>query len=329
MRPVKYTLVGRRGRAYECGSCHNYQGEKRDVQSHFYNNHVKPEDIPFRCKLCNFKCTTEKELKNHVEWYKDHQMLAKRRKQDGLEYSEVDILVKSKTPYIPQVERDLIRLDISTSEKLWESRSRKPKAVDKRVVSVTETSLTKTDPLKLTPEPLLPLHTSNEPMPTLPDITFENGDETINLIDQILGEYEQETLDFTSFERDEPHQATTITTTVPTVPEPTAPDDTSIPVTNISTSTQTMDNNNNSTSHNNYVTQEQFNRFSDLMLQQISTTNALISSLLKQMEDSNRHLWYINNQHHHKYNKDRTEEFKDKTRQTSQRDRSPIRRRSH
>lgn len=63
MRPVKYPLVGRRGRAYECGSCHNYQGEKRDVQSHFYNNHVKPEDIPFRCKLCNFKCTTEKELK--------------------------------------------------------------------------------------------------------------------------------------------------------------------------------------------------------------------------------------------------------------------------
>lgn len=54
MRPVKYPVVGRRGRAYECGSCHNYQGEKRDVQSHFYNNHVKPEDIPFRCKLCNY-----------------------------------------------------------------------------------------------------------------------------------------------------------------------------------------------------------------------------------------------------------------------------------
>ncbi|KAJ8308315.1 hypothetical protein KUTeg_013189 [Tegillarca granosa] len=52
MRPVKYTLVGRRGRAYECGSCHNYQGEKRDVQSHFYNNHVKPEDIPFRFIDC-------------------------------------------------------------------------------------------------------------------------------------------------------------------------------------------------------------------------------------------------------------------------------------
>ncbi|KAJ8300060.1 hypothetical protein KUTeg_021579 [Tegillarca granosa] len=66
MRPVKYPLVGRRDRANECGSCHNYQGEKRDVQSHFYNNNVKPEDIPYRCGLCNFKCTTEKELKQNM-----------------------------------------------------------------------------------------------------------------------------------------------------------------------------------------------------------------------------------------------------------------------
>ena len=76
--------VKKRGRAYQCLACYQrlgrtYINEKLKVEDHIYRDHVRPNEVPFYCRLCTFHCQRLDQLMNHVKNYGPHQDQVRRR----------------------------------------------------------------------------------------------------------------------------------------------------------------------------------------------------------------------------------------------------------
>lgn len=76
----------RRGRAYQCLLCDQYQGEKRHVIPHIYKYHTPLDSVPFYCSLCHFIATEKKKLVDHVTHYAKHAEAAKGLADNGRSY---------------------------------------------------------------------------------------------------------------------------------------------------------------------------------------------------------------------------------------------------
>ena len=42
------------------------------MESHVYKTHIPLERLPFYCKLCIFRCTTQEDLERHVQNFGPH-----------------------------------------------------------------------------------------------------------------------------------------------------------------------------------------------------------------------------------------------------------------
>ena len=89
-----------RGRASHCNTCLVDEGkmvilEKVRMEAHIYKKHVAPSRVPFRCTLCQFRCTDKETLHYHVKHYAPH---AKATKGTECGIRE-DCLKESACPY--------------------------------------------------------------------------------------------------------------------------------------------------------------------------------------------------------------------------------------
>ena len=112
--------VKKRGRAYQCLACYQrlgrtYINEKLKVEDHIYRDHVRPDEVPFYCRLCTFHCQRLDQLMNHVKNYGPHQDQVRRRSipDEGRAF-----LVQSKSPYVIGA-RDYVRLEVEESIQHW------------------------------------------------------------------------------------------------------------------------------------------------------------------------------------------------------------------
>ena len=64
------------GRAYQCRHClrsgKEYIQEKQRVEDHIRKTHLAPDQLPFYCTLCLFRCTRRDDLLKHVNHYRCH-----------------------------------------------------------------------------------------------------------------------------------------------------------------------------------------------------------------------------------------------------------------
>ena len=114
--PVLREKVKKQGRAYQCLACYQrlgktYINEKLKVEDHIYRDHVRPDEVPFHCRLCTFHCQRLDKLMNHVKNHGPHQDQVRRRciPDEGRAF-----LVRSKNPYVIGLQ-DYVRLEVQKS----------------------------------------------------------------------------------------------------------------------------------------------------------------------------------------------------------------------
>lgn len=94
---VLLRLAKHKGRAYVCTQCTEkpFADTKGKFETHHMKFHARPTDLPFWCSLCNFRCTEDKQLTEHIFVYGPHRQEARKRKVlDSSPY-----LHESKQPY--------------------------------------------------------------------------------------------------------------------------------------------------------------------------------------------------------------------------------------
>ena len=107
------------------------------MEDHIYKNHVRPDEVPFYCRLCLFKCTKWEQLLNHMTNYAPHVDLVKKR---GYTDQGQSFLTKSNSPYqLGPV--DYIRLESEDSIRHWLKVIRGDKNVTQDVSSPDVTAL--------------------------------------------------------------------------------------------------------------------------------------------------------------------------------------------
>lgn len=109
----------RRGRAYQCLLCDQYQGEKRHVFPHIYKYHIPLDSAPFYCSLCHFIATEKKKLVDHVTHYAKHTDAAKDLADNGTSY-----LHENKDPILLVEGNHFAKMGRKESHDLWASRIR-------------------------------------------------------------------------------------------------------------------------------------------------------------------------------------------------------------
>ena len=65
------TKAKHRERAYQCLPCFHKEGRtttdvKGRIEEHILKNHVKPDEVPFYCRLCMFCCTSWTQLEQLI-----------------------------------------------------------------------------------------------------------------------------------------------------------------------------------------------------------------------------------------------------------------------
>ena len=113
----------KRGRAYICGSC-EYINERKRVVNHVYREHIAFHQAPYFCTLCQFRCTTRRELNNHLVGYKAHLKAMREVVKAGSIRPESDYLIESSAPYI-LTDKDLAVLDSGMTQLVWQQRAKK------------------------------------------------------------------------------------------------------------------------------------------------------------------------------------------------------------
>ena len=92
----------RRGRAYQCMTCHYREGRrvvdiKCRIEEHILKMHVALENVPYYCCLCLFKGQRKEQLLQHFKTCKRHRDMAEKR---GIEQGVNEtLIVQSSTPH--------------------------------------------------------------------------------------------------------------------------------------------------------------------------------------------------------------------------------------
>lgn len=97
-----------KARAYRCSQCTQVNVKHR-MEAHYYKHHVSLVRSPFYCSLCLFRCSTQKQLDDHVEKYKPHVDRAKGKKESRA------CLRKAENPYYIS-SSDIIKLSADETE---------------------------------------------------------------------------------------------------------------------------------------------------------------------------------------------------------------------
>ena len=92
----------KKGRAYLCLRClHRANKEYIDVkyrmEAHIIRDHLRRDEVPFYCSLCQFRCTKEEELREHVVRYRRHRMVAVTSQVDP---DDITCLKRNPEPYV-------------------------------------------------------------------------------------------------------------------------------------------------------------------------------------------------------------------------------------
>ena len=85
-------LAKKKGRVYLCLKCLHKTGKERvDVkyrmEAHIIKDHLRRDEVPYYCSLCQFRCTKFKDLNDHLMRYKRHSVIAVQSKVDPMDTS--------------------------------------------------------------------------------------------------------------------------------------------------------------------------------------------------------------------------------------------------
>jgi hypothetical protein len=113
--------VNDRGRVYECLKCPRFKGEKRKAESHFYKIHLAPDELPWYCSLCNFRCESERDMKRHPIHYPDHKRRVDKakRKNPGVEWDDTQFFLRNSNPKVVVIGTDLRLWSKEDSDRFW------------------------------------------------------------------------------------------------------------------------------------------------------------------------------------------------------------------
>lgn len=119
-----------RGRVYRCQCCPNhdrYEGEKAQLEAHFYKKHVSLDQVPFYCNICKIVSTRQSDLEKHIvgNSFPTHKATVDNMRVLGQEVNEHDSLLMNIQHYSLVPDVDYIRLSSEESERIFSSRSRK------------------------------------------------------------------------------------------------------------------------------------------------------------------------------------------------------------
>jgi hypothetical protein len=83
---------------------------------------MKPEEVPFYCRLCQYNSRTERDLNRHVKGYRPHKMAVDQLAKEGKPIPEVaDYLVRNDHPLV--IDGTLMqRLSEADSKRVWSAR---------------------------------------------------------------------------------------------------------------------------------------------------------------------------------------------------------------
>lgn len=119
-----------RGRVYRCLRCPShdvYEGEKAQLESHFYKKHVPLDQVPFYCNICKFVSTRQTDLEKHIvgNSFPTHKATVENMKALGQEVNEAESLLMNIQFYQLVPDIDYMRLSQVESDRIFSSRSRK------------------------------------------------------------------------------------------------------------------------------------------------------------------------------------------------------------
>lgn len=180
--------VLRRGRAYQCLLCDQYQGEKRHVIPHIYKYHIPLDSVPFYCSLCHFIATEKKKLVDHVTHYAKHAEAAKGLADNGRSY-----LHENKDPILLVEGNHFAKMGRKESHDLWASRLRRttvvPDLASPPINTTPSYPVLDVEPAKdvlNTPEPVLATESIGAAaIPIIDD--FLSCEPNLDFLDKILG----------------------------------------------------------------------------------------------------------------------------------------------
>ena len=98
-----------------------YVEAKYRVYNHFLKNHIGLDDVPFNCKLCQFRCFRKEELDNHVTGFPRHRFLLQEKEIT----TTADMLVINEEPYLV-TGQDIVQLSELETQQHWRSGSKTP-----------------------------------------------------------------------------------------------------------------------------------------------------------------------------------------------------------
>ena len=111
--------AARRGRGFQCVRCLKkgveYINIKSRVEDHICKTHLAPDQLPYNCTLCLFRCTKKEDLQRHLTHYRGHIARLQDNKGNRMPDSP-DFLIENPNPYILGSDSDYIKLSKSDSQ---------------------------------------------------------------------------------------------------------------------------------------------------------------------------------------------------------------------
>ena len=128
-------MARRKGRAHLCLRCYHKTGkeyidQKYRVEAHVLRDHLRRDEVPFYCSLCQFRCVKKEELDDHLRRYKKHAVIAN---QAGVNPADPACLKANPTP-LEIGPRDYLIKDKEESFNHWKT------CIERRQATLEESS---------------------------------------------------------------------------------------------------------------------------------------------------------------------------------------------
>ena len=169
--------IEKRGFAYRCAKCKNYEGERRYVEAHYYKYHTTLDSVPYYCSLCHFMGKTERELLKHLKGYRPHKQAIEELERRNATISPQESYIHKNANPVKVDDSCLLKLSLEESRRVWLGRQKNP--------GEPEQTEDQADPLKEVPAALAQPEPT-VPSPVLPPIELPLEAEEYDVLQDIL-----------------------------------------------------------------------------------------------------------------------------------------------